>query len=244
MSNPNGPYPGRQLFLGQTASGQPALAYLVTGRSPASRERVAIGVDNGIRMGPLGDVEYDPLRHYTAALFDRQTGTAVISNGIQTEAIFEAYRLMRNIGSPPEESYLQTLLEGARAEPDSLDTPRIAGVITRDEASGRMFYIAGIKRADMSAVTFPVTVEPGVLFGVSTYQGNLASPLPFDVSAGLSRLEFSGEGVEALAMHLYDISEETNEGQDIRVCAVGAVYSEKDEAWDIAIKNHHHEHEH
>ena len=39
--NPNGPYPGRQLFIGMTMSGNPAVVYLVTGRSPASRERKA-----------------------------------------------------------------------------------------------------------------------------------------------------------------------------------------------------------
>ena len=239
MSNPNGPYPGRQLFLGLTAGGQPALAYLVTGRSPASRERVAVAVGDGIRMGPLGKRDYDPLRHYTATLFDRLTGIAVVSNGIQTEAIYEAYRLVRNIGSPPEESYLQLLLEGARAEPDSLNTPRIAGVVTRDCDSGRMVYIAGVKRADVPARTLPVTVEPGVFFGVSTYQGDLARPLPFDVSAGLARLDFDGEGAHDLAMRLYDLSEATNEGEDIRVCAIGAVYSDEDEAWEIAIKNRH-----
>lgn len=240
MSNPNGPYPGRQLFLGLTAAGRPALAYLVTGRSPASRERIVVAVGDAFRMVPLGKYEYDPLRHYTAMLFDRLTGIAVVSNGIQTEAIYEVYRLLRNIGSPPEESYLQLLLEGARAEPDSLSTPRIAGVITRDGDDGRMVYIVGVKRADMPAVTLPVTVEPGVFFGVSTYQGDLTSPLPFDVSAGLARLEFDGDGAHDLTAHLYDISEATNQGEDIRVCAVGAVYSDKDETWEIATKNRHH----
>jgi len=38
MTNPNGPYPGRQLFIGMTLSGNPAVVYLVTGRSPASRK--------------------------------------------------------------------------------------------------------------------------------------------------------------------------------------------------------------
>lgn len=40
MNNPNGPYPGRQLFLGMTAKGSPAFAYLVTGRTvrPVERE--------------------------------------------------------------------------------------------------------------------------------------------------------------------------------------------------------------
>jgi IMP cyclohydrolase len=40
MMNPNGPYPGRQLFIGMTMNGNPAVVYLVTGRSrPAGKER-------------------------------------------------------------------------------------------------------------------------------------------------------------------------------------------------------------
>ncbi|MCJ7605202.1 MAG: IMP cyclohydrolase, partial [Dehalococcoidales bacterium] len=54
MKNPNGPYPGRQIFLGRTPAGNPAFAYLVTGRSPASRERRATPAGNGIIMGAIG----------------------------------------------------------------------------------------------------------------------------------------------------------------------------------------------
>ena len=61
MSNPNGPYPGRQLFIGLSADGRASLAYLVTGRSPSSRERMAVPVGNGIVIGPVGQQEYDPL---------------------------------------------------------------------------------------------------------------------------------------------------------------------------------------
>ena len=49
MKNPNGPYPGRQLFLGMTASGKPAFVYLVTGRSPQSRERKASQIIDWVR---------------------------------------------------------------------------------------------------------------------------------------------------------------------------------------------------
>ena len=55
MNNPNGPYPGRQVFLGRTPKGSPAFAYLVTGRSPASRERKGTTVDNSVIMGPTGN---------------------------------------------------------------------------------------------------------------------------------------------------------------------------------------------
>ena len=99
MNNPNGPYPGRQLFLGVTAKGSPAFAYLVTGRSPASRERKGTLTENGVIMGPIANEPYDWLRHYTAIKHDNSIGLMAISNGIQTEAIFETYRLIYHTGS-------------------------------------------------------------------------------------------------------------------------------------------------
>jgi len=52
--NPNGPYPGRQLFIGMTMNGNPAVVYLVTGRSSASRERKATPGDNGVIIDRSG----------------------------------------------------------------------------------------------------------------------------------------------------------------------------------------------
>ena len=114
--NPNGPYPGRQLFIGMTLNGNPAVAYLVTGRSPASRERKASPLDNGIIIGPLGNQPYDPLRHYTGLKYDNVSGIMAVSNGIQTEAIFETYKLLFNTNSMPAKDYMETILEGAQAE--------------------------------------------------------------------------------------------------------------------------------
>ena len=94
MKNPNGPYPGRQLFLGLTKDEKPAFAYLVTGRSPQSRERKAATKENSIIMGPIGKLPYDPLRHYTAVKYDSSIGLLAVSNGIQTEAIYETYKLL------------------------------------------------------------------------------------------------------------------------------------------------------
>src|SRR3990172_8961422 len=89
MTNPSGPYPGRQLFLGMTTKERPALVYLVTGRSPQSRERKAAPAGESFFMGPTGNQPYDWLRHYTAVKYDNATGLLAVSNGIQTEAIFE-----------------------------------------------------------------------------------------------------------------------------------------------------------
>ena len=118
MGNPYGPYPGRQLFVGQTAGGKPCFIYLVTGRSPESRQRVAVQVDTTVRMGPIGDAPYDPLRHYSAVRYDDVTGTLAVSNGIQTDAVYETYKLLVNVGSPRTETYLAAIMEGAQAAPD------------------------------------------------------------------------------------------------------------------------------
>jgi len=127
MNNPNGPYPGRQLFLGLTTGGKPCFAYLVTGRSPQSRERKGTPIENTVIMGPIGNQPYDWLRHYSAVKTDNETGLVVVSNGIQTESIFETYRLLFHTGAPPGKGYMKKIMDGARAEPDSLHTPRIAG---------------------------------------------------------------------------------------------------------------------
>jgi IMP cyclohydrolase len=145
MKNPNGPYPGRQLFLGLTPDNQPCLAYLVTGRSPASRERIAVAIENGVRIGPAGGAVYDPLRHYSALKYDNPSGVMAVSNGIQTEAIFETYKLIHGTGNQPGKDYLEKILDGAGAEPDPpINTPRIGGIATQTQ-QGKPVLIIGIK---------------------------------------------------------------------------------------------------
>jgi len=235
MKNPIGPYPGRQLFTGLTSEGNPCLAYLVTGRSPESRERKAIQVGSKVAVGPLGVTDYDPLRHYTALQYDDATRIASVTNGIQTEAIFETYRLLCNVKSPPTKEYLQTIMEGAGAEPDSLHTPRIGGIMT--SGGGTQVAFVSIKRHDGSAKAFDVKMQKGVLTGISTYNGALEVPLPFDPTPGLPTTEFQATSAKDIAGFLFDISAANNQGQDIRVCTVGAVLTSK--GWDVAIVNAH-----
>jgi len=239
MTNPNGPYPGRQLFLGLTVDGRPCLAYLVTGRSPQSRERRGMPIENGISMGPIGDEPYDWLRHYSAVKYDNDIGLAVVSNGIQTEAIFETYRLLYHSGSPPEKDYIEKIMDGARYEPDSLNTPRIAGVITNRSEGADPAYIVSIITHYLPAQAFPIEPEPAVLTGISTYNGDMEKPEPFDVIADLPRIEFRGKTAEELAEYLYEISAATNKGDDVRVCAIGGIRSEDNRTWNLAMKNRH-----
>lgn len=233
MQNPCGPYPGRQLFLGQTSERKPCLVYLVTGRSPESRRRKAIEIGSTVRIGPVENVAYDPLRHYTALKYDNNCGVAAVSNGIQTEAVYETYRLLFNVDSAAGKDYLEKLLDGANAEPDSLHTPRIAGVII--PTKGKPVAIVGITTFDLRSVVHQFVLLPGKLAGISTYSGSLDNPESRDPRRPLDELEFGGKTSQELAKTLYDISAADYKGDDIRVCAVAAIYSNG--RWEIAIIN-------
>jgi IMP cyclohydrolase len=236
MKNPNGPYPGRQLFLGLTPLGEPAFAYLVTGRSPQSRERKATPRENSIIMGPIGNVPYDSLRHYTAVKYDNPSGVMTVSNGIQTEAIYEAYKLLFNVQSPPVKGYLKKLMDGANYEADSLQTPRVSGVITNN-VLGRPVFLVSIKTAEKPAFAWQVTPKAGVFYGVATYYGNIENPRAFNADKGPAEIKCDAATPQALAEFLYEISAISYQGDDIRVCAVGGVRTGN--TWQVAHINRH-----
>jgi len=236
MNNPRCPYPGRQLFLGLTADKRPALAYLVTGRSKESRERKAVSVDNTIRMGPLGNIGYDPLRHYTAVKWDNPSGTIAVSNGIQTETVYEMYKLLYNVGSPLTKNFMTKIMDGANAEPDSYHTPRIAGMIVNGP---NPTLIIGIKNFWQPAITTQLIPAPGILTGVSTYEGNMESPAATNPAAPLPDLKFEGKTPEELAKFVYEISKAEYKGDDIRVCGIGIIRSADNKTWEMSIINAH-----
>ena len=235
MKNPIGPYPGRQLFTGLTADGNPCFAYLVTGRSPESRERKAIQIGGKIAVGPVSASEYDPLRHYTAVQYDKASGVLSVTNGIQTEAIFEAYRLLFNVKTAPTKDILERLMEGAAAEPDSLHTPRIGAILTSHDAN-HVSYVS-IKRHDRPAQAFEVRMQKGSLTGISTYNGALENPGPFDPASGLPTINLQPTTAQEIARFLFDISAASNKGQDIRVCALGGVLTSS--GWQLSLVNAH-----
>lgn len=239
MNNPNGPYPGRQLFLGITEKGSPAFAYLVTGRSPASRERKATQMEPGIVIGPLGDKPYDPLRHYTAVKLDYNIGLAAVSNGLQTDAIYETYRLLYNVASPPAKGYLKKIMDGARHEPDGLHTPRIAGVITNPVGKADPVYLISIKTDAGPATVWKLQPASGTLICISTYNGNIENPESFKIDEGLPVLQCDAETPEGIAGYIYEMSAASHQDDDIRVCAVGGVRSVDGLAWKTAIINRH-----
>lgn len=239
MNNPNAPYPGRQLFLGLTRDNHACFAYLITGRSPESRERKAAAVENTVRIGPLGNQAYDPLRHYSAVKFSPSSGIAAVSNGIQTEAIFETYQLLFNTASYPSGDYLQKIMEGAGAEPDSYHTPRIAGLITRPaEKEAKTLFFLGIKAYTQPARAIAVHPQAGNLIGISTYKGLLETPEARSPQDVLPEIEFKGHEAAELAGHLFDMSAASYKGNDIRVCSLAGVLS-AEKGWTIALNNVH-----
>jgi IMP cyclohydrolase len=237
MKNPNGPYPGRQLFVGLTKEERPAFAYLVTGRSPASRERKATEKENSIINGPIGNQPYHWLFHYTAVKYDNEIGLGIVTNGIQTEAIFETYKLLYHCGTAPVADYMKTIMDGANYEPDSLKTPRISGLVTNRKDNNNVNYVLSIKIADKPAFTWEVNPVAGTFYGVSTYHGNIENPGAYLADKGPAELKFSALTPQAIADFLYEISAENYKGEDIRVFAVGGVRT--DNAWKVAFINRH-----
>jgi IMP cyclohydrolase len=192
--------------------------------------------ENGIIMGTIGNAPYDPLRHYTAVKYDNTTGLLTVSNGIQTEAIYEAYKLLFNVKSAPAKGYLKKLMDGANYEPDNLDTPRIAGVITNPAGKKEPVFNISIVTRGRSAA-WQVKPGPGTLAGISTYHGNIDSPGAFNIDGGLAELKCTAVTPQTLADFLYEISFVTYQGDDIRVCAVAGVRT--DNIWKVALINRH-----
>jgi IMP cyclohydrolase len=224
------------VFLGATAEEKPAFAYLVTGRSLQSRERKAMPKENSIIMGPLGNVPYDWLRHYTAVKYDNGIGLLVVTNGIQTEAIFETYKLLYHTASAPNKSYLKKIMAGANFEPDSLKTPRPSGVITNPAGKTDPVYLVSIA-TEKGTAAWQVNPGPGVFYCISTYRGDMENPIAYDIDKVPAEIKCAAVTPQGIADFIYDISAASYKGDDIRVCAIGGVRTGN--TWKIAIVNRH-----
>ena len=237
MKNPNGPYPGRQLFLGMTAESKPAIAYLVTGRSPASRERFAKPMCDSIIMGPIGNQPYDWLRLYMATKVDNAIGLMTVTNGIQTEAIFEMYKLLYHTKHQPDKKYINQVMDGADYEPDSISTPRISGVIMNPPDKAEPVYYVSIVTNGKPAAAWEVKPNPGLFYGVSTYHGDMDNPGAYDISKGPAELKVTAKTPQEIAGFIYEISAANYKDDDIRVCGIGGV--REGNVWKTALINRH-----
>jgi IMP cyclohydrolase len=119
------PYPGRGLVYAGTPAG-PLVAYFVTGRSLASREREIKLAGGAIVVAPLGEGANDPLRHYAAAR--ASAAWLVCGNGRQVDTVLER---LENGAAPA------VALADLEHEPDDpIFTDRITLVVSRRDSTG------------------------------------------------------------------------------------------------------------
>ena len=161
-----------------------------------------------------------------------------VSNGIQTEAIFETYKLLYHTASRPTGTYLKKIMDGAGTEPDSLNTPRIGGIITA-AGEGKTVFIISIVTHERPAAAWRVRPGPGMFYGVATYSGDMASPGAFKIEGGPVTVACRADTPGALAEYFYGISAATYRGEDIRVCTIGGVRSGDGHTWEMAAINRH-----
>lgn len=156
-------YPGRGLLVTRTPDDGLCIAYFMTGRSPASRERTLVLDGDSLYARPRGVTEHDPLRHYRAATADPQW--CVVGNGDQVDTV--AARLSA-VG--PAEA-----VQGIEYEPDPpLRTPRITVIAPRTDegpvlVAGSRASVLDPERTHVSTVTVnDLAVGSGLL--TTTYR--------------------------------------------------------------------------
>lgn len=196
-------YLGRMIMLGQDPSGEHnILAYAVTGRSPSSRARRLVMMDDGSLRTDVTQPELLQQGNPKLLLYDcirRCHDTWVVSNGMQTELLHEAaieerrkarqarpisilaraFRQPHWVDGRSPHSYIDLTMY----EPDAPTyTPRISGVVGMD---GAALTIA--KRVHEQTVRswYEVPLTPGHASMISTYSGqNVPSGQPIPSFAG------------------------------------------------------------
>ncbi len=155
-------YLGRIVAIGLTASGNAAAMYRVSSRSFPNRE--AVRREDRIAIVPRAGFESDLRKNpYIAYNCLRPAGKyMVVSNGSQTDPITE--KIAMNM---PVRDAIALGLLAMDYEKDSLDTPRIVGVIGVGDTTGYL----GIIRKNALLVR-ELTLRPGRLFYISTYEHN------------------------------------------------------------------------
>ena len=167
------PYPGRGILLGRTADGCAVIAYFIMGRSENSRNRVFTKKDGGIITEAFDESKVtDPSLIIYAPVRVLDAETTIVSNGDQTDSIFDALS-----GNGTFESALRT----RTFEPDPPNfTPRISGMLR--VKGGEMQYRLSILKAgaNQSAQRFffdYAAPQPGEGHFISTYVTD-GNPLP------------------------------------------------------------------
>ena len=153
-------YLGRIVAIGRTRAGDAAAMYRVSSRSFPNRMAVLKGTAATIvpKPGHEGDVMKNPYIAYNCA---RIVGDiAIVTNGSHTDPIAEKIAA----GMPVRDALALSLL-GLDFEHDSLDTPRIAAVVSRTGETG---FHAVVRKNGLNVHELPLA--KGECRYVSTYE--------------------------------------------------------------------------
>lgn len=155
-------YVGRIVAVGRTVNGVGAAMYRVSSRSFPNRQAVLL--DQAIAIVPKpgyeNDIKKNPYIAYNCLRF--AANYAIVSNGSQTDPVTEKIAA----GLPPREALAYVMLS-MDYEHDSLDTPRITGVINLDGSRG---WLAIVRKDALLVREFSIC--PGQAFYVCTYERN------------------------------------------------------------------------
>jgi IMP cyclohydrolase len=158
-------YVGRIVAIGMTKNGKTAAMYRVSSRSFPNREarmeagKVAIMPKKGFE----DDLSKNPYIAYNCL---RMAGEfAVATNGSHTDPVTEKIAM----GIPPRDALASCLL-AMDYEKDSLDTPRIAAIVSGTLPKGWL----GIVRKNAISV-LEIDLEPGKAYYVATYEHDTPS---------------------------------------------------------------------
>lgn len=155
-------YVGRIVAVGCTKSGKGAGLYRVSSRSFPNREAKLLEKAVAIvpKPGHENDIFKNPYIAYNC--FRRVGDLAVVTNGSHTDPIAEKLETGMGIRDA-----LASVMLAMDYEHDSLDTPRIAGVVRADGSEG---YLAIVRKDALLVRRMPL--EPGKAFYVCTYERN------------------------------------------------------------------------
>lgn len=233
-----GSYPGRILGVGQTKSGKLLAIYALTGRSEMSKQRRAVIVGNSVQITPLGELTPEQEKNkdliiYRAMSIHVPNRTLVLSNGKQTDPIFN---LICHYGLSIHDALYATMYTMG-FEPDSLKTPRIAGIIlTSPHAKRILSMVVEDKTQPEGKMADIATLDagtPGMIDLISTYTGDYDNPKAPELNLHknwIHTLNVEGDSAEEIAQEVYDALDEK-----VRVSAISAVLEH--DGWMINVCN-------
>ena len=197
-------YVGRFVTIGKT-NGKLWAGYRVSSRSFPNRYAVKLGDDKvAIMPKDVKDLEKSPYISYNCIRV--LPSVAVVTNGSHTDAIVEKIEM----GYPIRDALALSLL-AMDYEKDSLDTPRIAAVVSRHVA-----YLGIVTKDGLNVSTFPMGENECLM--VATYEKTMFSRLTVDASSA-----------EEVARKMFDLTFEKP------VCAAGAFQT--DDHFEIGVYN-------